>query len=152
MRKKKGQKRLDLLDLGPSFWRFLNIFCSSPCAAHTVLLPPPAFLSPSRTFALSRALSSFSSVRVWCIEYSIEATKSPIVALPNSNLVCLQALVATADRERQLAELAAQSPSPIVFEKVYPDFSHITWFTGKDSAAPWLDDLVTVLARYNPVN
>ena len=35
--------------------------------------------------------------------------------------------------------------------QVYADFSHITWFTGKDSAAPWLDDLVAVLAKFNPV-
>lgn len=63
------------------------------------------------------------------------------------------ALVANEDRERQLRELNASASSggasPVVFNRVYAGFSHLTWFVGKETAYPWLDDLLGVLQQYN---
>lgn len=62
------------------------------------------------------------------------------------------ALVARADREQHNRELNASASRPVVFNRIYGGFSHLTWFVGRPSTDPWLDDLTAVLARYSGVH
>ena len=61
------------------------------------------------------------------------------------------ALVTPQDRDRELAELNSSASSPLKFSRVYPGFSHLTWFVGKETTQPWLPDLIAEMALYNPV-
>jgi pimeloyl-ACP methyl ester carboxylesterase len=57
------------------------------------------------------------------------------------------ALVANEDRERMMAEITSSPTANIIFNGVYDEFSHVTWFTGNSTTHHWQDDLYKILAQ-----